>query len=335
MYISVDGFGGDNAPNEICEGVALALKEKSGFNVYLVGDENKLAPIVANLDCDKSRIEIVHAPQVITMDDHPATAMREKPDSSMAVAFDLVKEGKATAVLTAGNSGALLSGGIFKIKRIKGVVRPALAPFMPCFGIPGKSRTLILDAGANADCKPEYLLQFAFMASEYLRVVFGIKNPSIGLINIGTEETKGNELCKRVYEMLKDSDLNFVGNVEARDIASCKADILVTDGFTGNVVIKFMEGMAQTLLSEMKAAFMSSTVSKIGAALAKNQIMQLKNKVDYEELGAGILLGVSGGVFKCHGSSGRRSIKNGLLQAVKFSQDDVIGVIKENMKEIG
>lgn len=334
MYIAVDGFGGDNAPVEICEGIAQALKEQSGFNVYLVGDREKLVPIVDGLDCDKSRIEIVHASQIITMDDHPAAAMREKPDSSMAIACDLVSDGKAAAVLSAGNTGALLSGGIFKIKRIKGIARPALAPVMPCFGVEGKSRTLILDAGANADCKPEYLLQFAFMAKEYMSILFGTDNPSIGLINIGTEESKGNLLCKEVYGLLKESGLNFIGNVEAREIASSPADILVTDGFTGNVVIKFMEGMAKTLLSELKAAFMSTTKSKIGAVLAKDQIMQLKNKVDYEELGASILLGVGGGVFKCHGNSSRKAIKNGLLQAVKFSRDDVIGAIKNNMKEI-
>ena len=335
MYIAVDGFGGDNAPLAICEGVALALNEQKGFNVYLVGDEGKLKKIVDGFDCDKSRIEIVHAPSVITMDDHPATAMCQKPDSSMAVACDLVKDGKAGAVLSAGNTGALLSGGVFKIKRIKGIARPALAPIMPCFGVEGKNKTLILDAGANADCKAEYLLQFAHMASEYLRILHGIDNPKVGLINIGTEEGKGNELCKEVYGMLKNSGLNFIGNIEARDIVSSSADVLVTDGFTGNVIIKFMEGMASTLFSELKSALMGSTVSKIGAALSKNQMKELKRKVDYEELGASILLGVNGGVFKCHGSSSSKAIKNGLLQAVKFVQDDVLNTIKDNMKEIG
>ncbi|MBQ9625479.1 MAG: phosphate acyltransferase PlsX [Clostridia bacterium] len=334
MYIAVDGFGGDNAPVEICEGVALALNEKQGFNVYLTGDKDKLFSIVEGLDCDKSRIEIINAPQIITMEDHPATAMREKPESSMAVAFDLVNEGKASAVLSAGNTGAILSGGIFKLKRIKGIARPALAPFMPCFGEKTKS-TLILDAGANADCKPEYLFQFAFMASEYLRVVFGNENPSVGLINIGVEEGKGNELTKQTYDLLKASNLNFIGNVEARDIVLTEADILVTDGFTGNVVIKFMEGMAKTLAGELKEVFMGSASAKMGALLAKNGLKAFKQKMDYEELGAGILLGVNGGVFKCHGSSTRKAIKQGLLQAVKFSEDDVISVIKENMKEIG
>ena len=335
MYIAVAAFGGDNAPVAICEGVSLAIKEKSGFNVYLVGDETKLQKIVDELDCDKSRIEIVHAPSVITMEDHPATAMRQKPDSSMAIACDLVKEGKAGAVVSAGSTGALLSGGVFKIKRIKGIARPALAPVMPCFGVEGKDKTLILDAGANADCRPEYLLQFAHMASEYLRIVFGIDSPKVGLINIGTEEGKGNELCKEVYDLLKDSGLNFIGNVEARDIASSPADVLVTDGFTGNVVIKFMEGLASTFFSELKIAFMGSAISKIGAALSKSQLKELKRKVDYEELGASILLGVDGGVFKCHGSSGSKAIKNGLLQAVRFVQDDVLTTIKDNMKEIG
>lgn len=335
MYIAVDGFGGDNAPIEICEGIAWALREQSGFKVYLTGDKARLIPIVEKLDCDKSRIEIVDAPQIITMDDHPATAMREKPNSSMAIACDLVSQGKASAVMSAGNTGALLSGGVFKIKRIKGIARPALAPVMPCFGVEGKSRTLILDAGANADCKPEYLLQFAHMASEYMRIVFGIERPSVGLINIGVEEGKGNELIKTVYSMLKESDLNFIGNVESREIASSPADILVTDGFTGNIVIKFMEGVAATLFSELKIALNSTTKSKIGALLVKDEMKRLKNKMDYEEIGSSILLGVNGGVFKCHGSSSRKAIKNGLLQAVRFSEDDVIGAIKENMKEIG
>lgn len=335
MYIAVDGFGGDKAPEEIVKGVGLALKEQDGFDVYLVGDKDRLSSLVMDLDCDKSRIEIVGASQVITMEDHPATAMREKPDSSMARAFDLVKDGSAGAIVSAGNSGALLSGGIFKLKRIKGIVRPALAPFMPCFGVPEKTWTLILDAGANADCKPEYLVQFAFMASEYLRTVFNMASPTVGLVNIGTEETKGNELCKQVFGMLKSSNMNFIGNVEARDIVSCKADILITDGFTGNVIIKFMEGMASTVFDELKIALMGTTASKIGAALAKGQLRKMKDKLDYEELGAAILLGVDGGVFKCHGSSSSKAIKNGILQAVKFVDDGVIDIIKENMKEIG
>lgn len=334
MYLAVDAFGGDNAPYDIVKGVVDAINEKEGFNIYLVGDEAKLRPILSEYKYDESRIEIVHATDVITMEDHPATAMRSKPDSSLARAFDLVAEKKADAIISAGSTGAILSGAIFKVKRIKGVMRPALAPFIPCLYDGEKSQTLMLDVGANADCKAEYLVQFANMASSYMSAVYGKENPSVGLINIGSEESKGSELVKEVHAKLKEQPINFVGNVESREIPTTDVDILVTDGFTGNVIIKFMEGMAAALLGEVKSAMMGTFTSKIGAMLTKPQLKNMKKKFDSEEIGAAILLGVNGGVFKCHGNSGPKAIKNGIFQAYRFVDGGVIEAIKSNLKEV-
>ncbi len=332
MYISVDAHGGDNGAIEAAKGCVMAVNEKEGFNIYLVGNEDELNSHLSTLQYDKERIEVVNATQIITMHDKSSTAMREKPDSSLAVAFDLVKSEKAKAIVSAGSTGALLSGAIFKLKRIKGIYRPALAPFIPKLGLGHKKETLILDVGANADCKPEYLLQFAQMASEYLRIVYNVNEPKVGLINIGTEDTKGNELTKAAYDLLSQSEVNFIGNVESREITHCDADILVTDGFTGNVVLKFLEGVSKDIMAEFKGALMGNFVSKIGGALAKGELRKLKVKFDHEETGAAILLGANGGVFKCHGSSHAKAYKNGILQAARFATGDVINKIIENIK---
>ncbi|MFC5558021.1 phosphate acyltransferase PlsX [Ureibacillus thermophilus] len=326
MKIAIDGMGGDHAPKAIIEGVNEALKDFSNIEIQLYGKKEELEKYIIQSE----RLEIIHCEEVITGDDEPVRSIRRKKDSSMTRMLEAVSEGKADACISAGNTGAYMSGGLFKVGRIEGVLRPALATTLPT--IDGKG-FLMLDLGANAEAKPENLVQYAIMGNIYAKNVRGIENPRVGLLNIGTEEHKGNELTKAVYEILQQADLNFIGNVEARDLLDGVADVVVTDGFTGNMVLKSIEGTAGALMKMMKEVFMTSTKGKIGALLVKNELKSLKNKLDYSEHGGALLFGLQAPVVKAHGSSDSRAIYNTIRQAASMVESDIVNVMKKAILE--
>lgn len=330
MKIVIDGMGGDNAPKSNVEGAVNAIKE---YNVDLIitGDKDILEKEFSNYEFDKSKLEIVHTTEIIENEDKPVKAIRAKKDSSMVVALRLVKEGKADAVISAGNTGALLAGGLFVVGRIKGIDRPCLCPAIPNVK---RGMTLIADGGANADCKPRNLVEFAAMSNIYARKVLDLQNPKIALANVGIEEGKGNDLVKKAYDELKNIDINFIGNVEARDVINAYTDIIVCDGFTGNILLKSTEGVAMSVMGLLKETFLSSTKGKIGAMLLKDDLRKLKSFMDYAEYGGAPLLGVNGGVIKAHGSSDSRAIKNAVNQGIKFAKGNVLDDIKDFIKSM-
>ncbi|MGN7478634.1 phosphate acyltransferase PlsX [Solibacillus silvestris] len=327
MKIAVDGMGGDNAPQAIVEGVLLALEDFPNLNIDLYGDEQKMAPYLKNHD----RLTIMHCSEVVEAEDDPARAVRRKKDSSMARMLDAVAEGKADACLSAGNTGALMAGGLFKVGRIEGVSRPALATTLPTINGDG---FLMLDLGANADAKPENLLQYAIMGDIYVKQVRAQKAPRIGLLNIGTEDKKGNELTKAAFTLLKEADFNFEGNVEARELLNGIADVVVTDGFTGNMVLKTIEGTAGTVFKMLKETLFSTTKTKIAAALVKNDLKQLKNKMDYTEYGGAALFGLKSPVIKAHGSSNARAIYSAIRQATIMVEHEVCETIAKTIEQM-
>ncbi|OPJ56929.1 phosphate acyltransferase PlsX [Alkalithermobacter paradoxus] len=330
MKIVVDGMGGDNAPNSTVEGIVSAIKE---FNVDIIvtGDKEILEKNFSKYDFDRSKLEIIHTSEVIMNEDKPVKAIRGKKDSSMVVALNLVKEGKADAIVSAGNTGALLAGGLFVLGRIEGIDRPALCSYMPT----KKGMSILLDAGANSDCKPRNLVEFGFMGSIYANKVLDIDNPKVAIVNVGSEEGKGNDLTKKSYEILKGSQINFIGNVEARDIPYGYTDVILCDGFTGNVILKLTEGVAMSIFSMLKETFLSSFKTKIGAALLKNDLVRMKSSLDYAEYGGAPLLGVNGGLIKAHGSSNGKAIKNAIKQAIRFVDGNVLSEIKSKIDIIG
>lgn len=328
MKIVIDGMGGDNAPKSNVEGAVNAIKEY-GINLIITGDKQILEEEFSKYEFDKSKLEIVHTSEIIENEDKPVKAIRAKKDSSMVVALRLVKEKKADAIISAGNTGALLAGGLFIIGRIKGIDRPCLCPAIPNIK---RGMTIIADGGANSDCKPRNLVEFAAMSNVYSKKVLGINNPRVALANIGTEEGKGNDLVKKAYEDIKNIDLNFIGNIEAREVINDYTDIIVCDGFTGNILLKSAEGVAMSVMSLLKETFLSSTKGKLGAFLLKDDIRKLKSFMDYSEYGGAALLGVNAGVIKAHGSSDAKAIKNAINQGVKFVKGNVIEDIKEFVK---
>ncbi|MFC5541287.1 phosphate acyltransferase PlsX [Ureibacillus suwonensis] len=326
MKIAIDGMGGDHAPKAIVEGVNEALKDFPNIEIQLYGKKEELEKYIVQ----NERVEIIHCEEVITGDDEPVRSVRRKKDSSMTRMLEAVHEGKADACISAGNTGAYMSGGLFKVGRIDGVLRPALATTLPT--IDGKG-FLMLDLGANAEAKPENLVQFAIMGNIYAKKVRGIEKPRVGLLNIGTEEHKGNELTKSVYEKLQQADLHFVGNVEARDLLDGVADVVVTDGFTGNMVLKSIEGTAGALMKMIKDVFMASAKGKLAALLVKNELKGLKNKLDYSEHGGALLFGLQAPVVKAHGSSDSRAIYNTIRQAATMVEHDIVNVMKQAILE--
>ena len=325
MKIVIDGMGGDNAPKSNVEGAVNAIKEYQ-VDLIITGDKDLLEKEFSNYEFDRNKLDIVHTTEIIENEDKPVKAIRSKKDSSMVVALNLVKEGKADAIISAGNTGALLAGGLFVVGRIKGIDRPCL-----CSAIPNVKRgmTLIADCGANADCKPKNLVEFAAMSNIYSRKVLGLENPKVALANVGLEEGKGNDLVKRSYEEIKKLDLNFIGNVEAREVINAYTDIIICDGFTGNILLKSAEGVALSVMSLIKETFMASTKSKIGALLIKDDLRKLKSFIDYSEYGGAPLLGLNGGVIKAHGSSDAKAIKNAINQGIKFSKGKVVEDINQ------
>ncbi|ESU33082.1 phosphate acyltransferase [Bacillus sp. 17376] len=321
MRLAVDAMGGDNAPKQIVLGAMKAIEKYNDIHIVLIGDESKIREHLTN----EERIEIHHTEEVILGTDEPVRAVRRKKTASMVIAAQLVADGNADACISAGNTGALMAAGLFVVGRIEGIERPALAPTLPTIGGEG---FLLLDVGANADAKPEHLVQYAIMGSIYSEKARGITNPRVGLLNIGTEEKKGNELVRNTYELLKDADINFIGNVESRDLLDGVADVVVADGFTGNMVLKTIEGTAMSVFKMLKSALTSSFKSKMAAAVLKPDLTVLKNKMDYTEYGGAGLFGLKAPVIKAHGSSDANAVFNSIRQAREMVQKDVSGTIK-------
>ncbi|HZJ82359.1 MAG TPA: phosphate acyltransferase PlsX [Clostridia bacterium] len=329
MRIMVDAMGGDHAPNEILKGCVEAVNE---YNVALtlLGKEDIIKDQLLKMNAPMESLEIINADEVIDPHEAPVTAIKRKKDSSMVKGFEMLRKEPNSVFISAGSTGALLAGGLLKTGRIKGIGRPALAPLIPT----RKKPVLLLDAGANTECKPENLVQFAMMGSVYMEKVLGRENPTVGLVNIGTEEGKGNELTKATYLLLKeDKNINFYGNVEARDIPEGIADIIVCDGFTGNIILKLTEGLASSLFATMREEFTRGFISKVGALLLKPSLRGLKNSLDYAEHGGAPLLGINGGVIKAHGSSDARAIKNAIRQGKLFIDRQVLESIRSNILE--
>ncbi len=328
--IAVDAMGGDHAPEAIVDGCIQALEIDKNISLMLVGDKRRIKNELKKFDYDASRVEIVPTTQIITNHETPVTAIRRKKDSSLVKAFTLVKEGKAEAIISAGSTGAILAGGTLILGRIKGIARPALGTV-----IPGKKGvSLLIDCGANVDSKPQFLLQFAQMGSIYYESLLGVEKPRVGLVNIGEEKGKGNALVKDTYPLLeKDDHINFIGNIEAREIPNNDCHVVVCDGFVGNVILKYTEGLATTLIGMIKDAIMSTPISKIGGLLIKGSFKNMMKKFDYTEYGGAPLLGLEGLVVKSHGSSNAKAIKNAVLQCKKFSDKKVNEKIKVKILE--
>ncbi|MBE5773271.1 MAG: phosphate acyltransferase PlsX [Clostridiales bacterium] len=327
--IAVDAMGGDNAPDAIVAGAVQAVREFKDIKVLLAGPKDRIEALIADAKDVADRIEILPADEVITMEEAPMLAVRKKVNSSMVQAMLAVREKRAGAVVSAGSTGAVLACGMLRIGRIRGIERPALAPVIPG----AKKPFLLIDSGANVDCQPKYLNQFGLMGSVYMRSVMGIEDPAVGLVNIGAEEEKGNKLTKETYQLMKaQKSYRFVGNAEARDIPGGDFDVVVADGFDGNIILKYTEGIVKALLSMLKEGLMSSTVTKIGAALSKPAFRDLKRKLDYNAYGGAPMLGVEGAVVKAHGSSGEEAIKNAVRQAREMLAGNVVEKIREGLE---
>lgn len=309
MKIAIDAMGGDHAPQVIVEGALQAAREWKDIELILVGNAARIEPLLTD---PPSNLRVHHCTEVIEADDEPAMAIRRKKDASMVVAGRLVRENEADAMLSAGNTGALMATGLLIIGRIRGISRPALAPMIPTIDGSG---VLALDLGANMDADAEQLVHYALMGSIYREKVHGVKRPRVGLLNVGTEETKGNELTKAAFPLLSQAPIHFVGNVEARDVLMGNCDVLVCDGFVGNILLKTMEGTAGAIFRLLKEELTRSVPAKLAAAILKPGLKQLKAKLDYTEHGGAPLLGIGGVCIKSHGSSDATAIKNGIRQA--------------------
>ena len=331
MKILVDCFGGDNCPKAAVEGAVLAINEKKDLFVSLVGDKATIEGLLAQLSYNKDQLEIIDAKDVITNDDNPIMAIRRKKDSSMVVALNKLHEGDYDGLVSTGNTGALLTGATLIVRLVDGVQRALLVPIIPTV-IDGKY-TIVCDAGANVDCKPSMLKEFAIMGDVYMRSAFGVENPKIGLLSNGAEEEKGNALTKEAHELLKESGLNFIGNIEATDMVSGIVDVIVCDGFDGNIAIKAVEGMAKNFMTLIKTGVKKGGLkAKIGALLLKDTLRGVKKKMSTDEVGGAALLGIQKVVVKTHGSSTEVPFKVAILQAAKLANDDVCGIIAKGMK---
>ena len=320
VIIALDAMGGDYAPVETVHGAVDAVAEHPEIKVLLVGKQDEIEKELQKYSYNKENIEVVNATEIIEMGEVPTKAIREKKDSSLVVAMKLVHDGQADAVVSAGSTGAILVGGQLVVGRIKGIKRPALAPFLPS----KKGFSLLIDCGANVDARPEHLVQFAQMGTVYFENVMGKKNPTVGIVNIGTEEEKGNQLVKETYPLLKECEgINFIGSVEDREIASGGADILVCEAFVGNVILKFFEGVALTFLGCIKEGLMSSLRTKLGALMVKPALKGLVKTFDVSSQGGAPLLGLKGLVVKAHGNSKAKEIKTALCQCIAFKENSI------------
>lgn len=329
MKIGFDAMGGDHAPFETVKGAVEALEIVEG-EIILFGDEIKIEQELSKYQYDKQRISIFHTTEVIENDDKPVKAIKGKADSSMVVGLKKLRKNEIDAFVSAGNTGALLAGGLLKVGRIKGIGRPALCTIYPTMS----GASVLVDAGANAEVKSRNLVEFAYMGSLYAERVIGISNPKVALVNIGAEETKGTSLYIETHQMLKDTDLNFVGNVEGRDVPSGKVDVIVADGFTGNIILKLTEGVALSIVGELKNQIMKNALGKIGGLLLKKNLSAFKRQLDYSEYGGAPLLGVNGLVVKAHGSSNAKAFKNAIKYAAIGVQTNLVSEISEKIKSL-
>ncbi len=330
MKVLVDAFGGDNAPLEIIKGCILCLEKYEGLRIGLVGNKTIIENVAKKNSLSLEGFEIHNAADVITMEDEAGEIMKSKKESSMAVGLRLLSEGEGDAFLSAGNSGALITGATLIVKRIKGVRRPAFAPVMPSSGGP----VLLIDSGANIEVRPEMLQQFGIMGSVYMENVLGVENPRVALANVGTEDHKGGELQHEAFRLLKDSGLNFIGNMEARDIPAGACDVIVADGFTGNVIIKMYEGVAKELMKKIKEMFLKNLKTKLAAAMIKKDIYELKQYFDYNQYGACPVMGAAKPVFKTHGSAKAETIVTSMKSVLDYLENDVTGKITARLESL-
>ncbi len=328
VRVAVDAMGGDNAPSEIVKGAVDAVNVNDKVKVFLVGQEEVVNRELSNYTYNKEQVEVINATEIIETAEPPVLAIRKKKDSSIVKAMNLVKEGTCDAYVSAGSTGATLVGGQVIVGRIKGVERPPLAPLIPT----ANGCALLIDCGANVDARPSHLIQFAKMGSVYMENVMGIKNPKVGIVNIGAEEEKGNALVKETFPLLKNCpDINFIGSIEARDIPAGYADVIVCEAFVGNVILKLYEGVGATLIKKVKAGMMSTLRSKIGALLVKPALKETLKEFDLEQYGGAPMLGLNGLVVKTHGSSKSVEIKNSILQCITFTEQNINEKIKEKI----
>ena len=343
MKIILDGMGGDHAPCEIVKGAVMALGQDKDLKVVITGDREQIESVLKSgggsghnalpLEYDKERLEIVHCTEVITNDDAPTLAIRKKKDSSLVVALKLLKEDEeAVGLVSAGSTGAVLTGALLRVGRIRGITRPAVCPVLPT----AKGGNVVLvDAGANAECKPVNLVHFAIMGTAYARAKFGVEKPRVGLVSNGTEEHKGDPLHQETYRLLKELDcVDFVGNIEGRDIMGGDVDVAVCDGFSGNVALKTTEGTALAVMSILKEGIGSSFMAKIGYLFMRKVFKKLKNTLDYSKHGGALLIGIEKVVVKSHGSSKAASVCASLLQAKETAENNLVGSIKELLSEV-
>jgi glycerol-3-phosphate acyltransferase PlsX len=331
MIIAIDAMGGDHAPKEIVKGAVESLKYIES-DIMLIGDENKINNELESMKVDLSRIIIEHTTEVIENEDKPVVAIKRKRDSSMVRGLDLLKKREINGFVSAGNTGALLAGGLLRTGRIRGIDRPAIASVFPM----GDKMGILTDAGANAEVKPRNLVEFATMGAYYGELVLGIDNPKVGLVNVGSEKGKGTTLVQETYDLLEQSNLNFIGNIEGRDIPFGTADIVVTDGFTGNIILKLTEGVAKSFSNNLKAVFKKNILSMMAGLMVKKGFDDFKKKMDYTEYGGAPLLGVNGAVVKAHGSSNAKATMNAILYTEKYINSGVIEKIQnyvENRSE--
>ena len=331
MRIILDGMGGDNAPLEIVKG-AVEASSKIDHQIVIAGREDEINAELAKYNYDESKIQVVHASEVIENEDSPVKAIRRKTDSSMVKGLTMLKDGEGDLFISAGNTGAYMAGSLFILGRIPGIDRPAISSIYPIAG--GALPSIIVDAGANSECRPSNLLEFAIMGSLYMEKVMDRKNASVGLVNLGIEENKGTTVTKAAHKLLKEADINFIGNVEARDVPKGACDVIVCDGFTGNIILKLTEGFAWNLLKTMKKKFTDGISAKMGAVLLAGKVKEIKDEFDYSEYGGAPILGVNGHVLKIHGSSGSAAVKNAIIKGIPYAQENVVGRITSAMEGI-
>ena len=331
VRIALDAMGGDNAPAAPVEAAVRALEKTDRAFIYLVGQEEVIKKELAKFDsCDAARLQIVPASEVIEMAEHPVNAIRKKKDSSIVIAQKMIRNGEADAFVSSGSTGAVLAGGQLLVGRLPGVERAPLAPLLPTL----KGVSLLIDCGANVDARPEHLVQFAKMGSLYMRDMMGIENPTVGLLNIGVEEEKGNALCKETFPLLKAcEDINFIGNIESREIPHGAADVIVTEAFAGNIALKLYEGTASAFVTMIKGAMMKTTVSKIGALLVKKSLKDTLKTLDATAYGGAPMLGLKGLIVKAHGNAGWKELCNAVLQCVSFTDARLTDKIKASISQ--